>query len=164
MPEESIELLVTGGAVTGGPPIGPALGPYGIVKDVVAELNKLTKDFQGMKVPVVVRVNKETKEFRIEIKTPMTSALILRELGVEKGSGEPNTKKIGDLSIEQVAKIARIKSKDIYANTFKNKVKCVLGTMLSMGVTVNDGMDPRIVQQMIDDGEFDDVLKEEVEE
>ena len=159
--EVPIEALVTGGNASGGPPLGPALGPLGVpIGLIVAEINNQTGDYAGLKVPVIVWVDKETKKWRIEVKTPMTSALIIKELGIEKGSGEPNTNKVGDLSLEQVANIARMKRSDISAVNFKDAVKCVLGTMVSMGVTVEEGMDPRLMQEMIDDGEYEDQLEE----
>lgn len=160
MAEEAVEALVTGGSATGGPPLGPALGPLGVnIGLVVSKINEETAAFDGLKVPVTVWVNKETKEFRIEVKTPMTSALIIRELGIDKGSSEPNTDKVGDLSLQQVATIAKMKKSNMAVASFPAAVKTVLGTMVSMGVTVNGGMDPRIVQDMIDDGEFKDILE-----
>ncbi|MHA1684535.1 MAG: 50S ribosomal protein L11 [Promethearchaeota archaeon] len=164
MSEVPIEALVSGGKATAGPPLGPALGPMGVpIQKIIQEINNKTKEYDGLKVPVTVWINQQTKEFRVEVRTPMTSALIIKELGVEKGSGEPNTNKVGDLSLEQVAKIARMKRNDMTAVTFKGAVKTVLGTMCSMGVTVEEGTDPRLMQEMINDGEYDDQLSEVVD-
>ncbi|MHA1794294.1 MAG: 50S ribosomal protein L11 [Promethearchaeota archaeon] len=163
--EVSVEALITGGKATKGPPLGPALGPLGVrIDQVINKINEETKVYDGLKVPIIVWVNPSTKEFRVEIKTPMTSALIIKELGIEKGSGEPNTNKVGDLPLEQVVKIARLKRTDMSAVEFKDAVKCVLGTMVSMGVTVENGTDPRVMQRMIDDGEYADKIIEEQEE
>ncbi|MBD3185767.1 50S ribosomal protein L11 [Candidatus Bathyarchaeota archaeon] len=161
MSEIPVEALVNGGEATAGPPLGPALGPLGMpIPKVIAEINDKTREYDGLKVPIVVWINKETKEFRVEVRTPMTSALIIKEAGIEKGSGEPNEDKVGDLSLDQVIKIARMKRDDIPAITFKGAVKTVLGTMVSMGITVDDGMDPRVMQRMVDDGEYDELMEE----
>ncbi len=97
-----IELLISGGQATAGPPLGPALGPLGLnVVAVVNKINELTKDYAGMKVPVKVAVDVENKEFEVTVGTPTASALIVSELKIEKGSGTPNTAKVGDLTMEQ---------------------------------------------------------------
>ena len=99
MPEKKIvELLVSGGQATAGPPLGPALGPLGVnVLAIVNKINELTKDYAGMKVPVKVSVDPETKKFEVSIGTPTTSALIVSELKIQKGSGTPSTQKVGCL-------------------------------------------------------------------
>ena len=105
-----VEALVSGGQASGGPPLGPSLGPLGInVLAVVSKINELTKDYAGMKVPVKIIVDLETKEFEVVVGTPTTSALIVSELKVEKGSGTPKAQKIGNLSVHQVIRIAKIK-------------------------------------------------------
>ena len=160
--EVAVEALVTGGKATGGPPLGPALGPMGVnTGQVVAKINEETKDFAGLKVPVIVWVNKADRTFRIEVKTPQTSALIIQALGIEKGSGEPNENIVGDLDMEQVVQIAKKKWPDMTAVTLAKACKTVLGTCVSMGVTVDGGKDARIVQTMIDDGEYTDIMVED---
>ncbi len=104
----TVEALVEGGKASGGPPIGPALGPTGVnIFQVVQKINEVTQPFAGLKVPVKIIVDQETKEFEVEVGTPPTSALILKEIGQAKGSGEPNTKIIGNLTIEQIKSIAK---------------------------------------------------------
>jgi large subunit ribosomal protein L11 len=104
-----VEALVSGGKASAGPPLGPALGPLGVnVAQVVARINELTKDLNGMQVPVRVKVKSRT-EFDVEVGTPPTSALILKELGAEKGSGDKTV--IGNLTMDQVIKVANIKRK-----------------------------------------------------
>ncbi len=153
-----VEALVNGGQATAGPPLGPALGPLGVnVLAIVNKINEVTQDFSGMKVPVKVSVNTETKEFEVSVGTPTTSALLVSELGVTKGSGVPNTEKIGDLTMEQVMKIARMKRADVLGRDMKAAVKEVLGTGVSMGVTVL-GKDPREIQKEIDEGKHDALL------
>ena len=105
-----IEALISGGQATAGPPLGPALGPLGVnVLAIVNKINEVTKDFAGMKVPVKITVNTETKEFEVTVGTPTTSALIVSELKIEKGSGTPKTEKAGDLTMEQLIRIAKAK-------------------------------------------------------
>jgi large subunit ribosomal protein L11 len=153
-----VELLVSGGQATAGPPLGPALGPLGVnVMMIVNRINEVTKDYAGMKVPVKVAVDPETKEFEVSVGTPTASALIVSELKIEKGSATPNTAKVGNLTIEQVLRIAKIKRHELLAKTLKFAVKEVLGSCVSMGVTV-EGKDPREVQKEIDNGKFDGIL------
>jgi large subunit ribosomal protein L11 len=153
-----VEALVNGGQATAGPPLGPALGPLGVnVLAIVEKINEITKDYSGMKVPVKVSVDTDNKEFEVTVGTPTTSALIISELGVSKGSGVPNTEKIGDLSLEQAIRIAKIKNDDVMARDLKAAVSEVLGTGVSMGVTV-EGKDPREVQKEISEGKHDAVL------
>ena len=155
-----VELLVNGGQATAGPPLGPALGPLGLnVLAVVNKINELTKDYAGMKVPVKVIVDPETKQFEVNVGTPTTSALIVSELKIEKGSGNPKAQKVGNLSMEQLIRIAKIKRSELLSKTLKNAAKEVLGTCVSMGVTV-DGKDPKDVLREIDDGKYDQIFAE----
>jgi large subunit ribosomal protein L11 len=161
--EIPVAALIVGGQATAGPPLGPALGPLGVpAGQVVAKINEQTKEFEGLKVPVVVWVDKSTKPagFRIEVKTPPTSALIIREIGAEKGSGTPHENKVGDLSMEGAVKLAKMKIGEMNVKNLTAAVKTVIGTCVSMGVTADGGKDPRIVQVAIDDGEYDDIIKE----
>ena len=149
-----IELLVSGGEATAGPPLGPALGPLGLnILAVVNKINELTKDYAGMKVPVKVSVDTEDKSFEVTVGTPTASALVVAELKVEKGSGTPNTVKVGNLTMEQIVRIARIKRPELLAKTLTGAAKEVLGTCVSIGATV-EGKDPRDVQKEIDDGVY----------
>jgi len=157
--QRSFNFLVEGGRATGGPPIGPALGPLGLnVMAVVNKINELTKEFEGMKVPVKVTVDVDTKSFEVEVGIPTTLALIARELKTEKLSSNPRTQKVGNLSMEQIVKIAKIKFPQSTAKTLKGTVKEVLGTCVSVGVTV-EGKDPREVQKEVDRGVYDDLIK-----
>jgi len=156
-----VEALVSGGQATAGPPLGPALGPLGVnVLAIVNKINEVTKHYSGMKVPVKITVDVETKEFEVSVGTPTTSALIVSELGIEKGSGKPKTEKIGNLSMEQVMRIAKVKGAELLAKNIKAAVKEVLGSCLSMGLTVED-KDPREVQREIDEGKHDSLFEKE---
>ena len=135
MAKQVIEVLVPGGKATPGPPLGPALGPLGVpVPKVIQVINEKTKEFEGMQVPVKVIVDPTTKEFEIEVGVPPVSALIKKELGIEKGSGDSSP--VGNLTLDQVIKIAKIKRKQSLAKDLKGVVKEVIGTCVSMGVTV----------------------------
>jgi large subunit ribosomal protein L11 len=154
-----IEALVSGGQATAGPPLGPALGPLGVnVLAIANKINELTKSYSGMKVPVKIAVDTETKEFEVSVGVPTTSALIISELGVEKGSGTPKAQKIGNLSLAQVVKIAEIKHTSLLAKNLKNAVKEVLGSCVTMGVLVEE-KDPREVQKEIDEGKYNEILE-----
>jgi len=155
-----VELLVSGGQATAGPPLGPVLGPLGVnVMAVVNKINELTKDYAGMKVPVKVIVDPETKQFEVNVGTPTTSALIVSELKIEKGSGNPKAQKVGNLSMQQLIRIAKIKRPELLSKTLKAAVKEVLGTCMSMGVTV-EGKDPKEVLREIDAGKYDGMFAE----
>ena len=152
---EVLEVLVEGGKVTAGPPLGPALGPLGLnIMKVISDVNERTKQFEGMKVPVKLTIDPVTKEYTIEVGTPPTTALILKELGQEKGSGDVLRTKIGDITLDQLRKIAELKKESLLGKTEKERVLEVLGTCISMGVTV-EGKDPREVQKAIKEGFHD---------
>ncbi|MFX1366582.1 MAG: 50S ribosomal protein L11 [Promethearchaeota archaeon] len=156
-----VKALVTGGSASGGPPIGPAVGPTGInIKDVVDEINAQTKVFKGLTVPVRIECDPETKEFEIFIETPSTASLLLKEVGVEKGSSSCSEQKIGNLTLEQIQNVVDAKKEKFLDKTNKAAIKTVLGTALSVGLTV-EGEDPRIIQKRITNGEYSDNIKGE---
>ena len=152
---EKIEVLVDGGKATAGPPLGPALGPLGVnVVEIVAAVNAKTKAFAGMKIPVKILIDRMTKKFEIEVGTPPASALILKELGIEKGSGSPKATKVGNLTAEKILKISDMKQTSMLGKTKKDRFMEIVGTCVSMGVTV-DGKDPRDLREDIDSGKYD---------
>ena len=154
----TVSALVEGGKASAGPPIGPALGPTGVnLYQVVQKINETTKDFAGLRVPVKITVDTDTKTFDVEVGLPPTSALILREGRQAKGSGKPSEQKVADLSFEQVIKVAKIKKDSLMTDNLKNAVKAVLGTCISAGVTV-DGKDCRTVQEELAKGKYDEQL------
>jgi large subunit ribosomal protein L11 len=155
--QKVIDALIEGGKATGGPPLGPALGPLGVnVPMIVNRINELTKDYGGMKVPVKVIVDVDTKDFEVEVGTPTTSALIVKELGIEKGSGNPSEEKVGNLTIDQIVKVAKMKLVSGYAKTLKACVREVLGVCQSMGVTVED-KEAKEVSKEVESGNFDGI-------
>lgn len=162
MAKEKVEVLIEGGKATAAPPLGPALGPLKVnIGQVVADINKKTADFKGMKVPVKVIVDTETKEYTIEIGTPPASQLIKTELGVKTGSGTPNTSYVGDMTVDQIKKIARMKFDALLANDLKTAVREIAGTCYSIGIKV-DGKPPREFIADVKAGKYDNVLNEEI--
>ncbi|MDR2829639.1 MAG: 50S ribosomal protein L11 [Methanobrevibacter sp.] len=160
MAKDNVEVLIEGGTATPGPPLGPAIGPFGLnMMKVVEEINSKSADFKGMKVPVKIIIDSDTKDFEIEIGTPPTTALIMDEIKLEKGSQDPGLDKVANLSVEQALKIACMKFDSLLSNDYKHGVKEVMGTCVSMGITV-DGKDPREAQKAVDNGEYNDILVE----
>ena len=152
---EKLEVLVDGGKATPGPPLGPALGPLGVnIVEIVKAINEKTKNFEGMKVPVTLLIDSKTKAFTIEVGTPPTSALIQKEAKIEKGSGDAGKTKVGNLSLPQAIKIANMKTDAMQAKSLKARVHEVVGTCVSMGVTV-DGKPAKEISKDIRAGKYD---------
>lgn len=161
MATEVIEQLVEGGKATAAPPMGPALGPMGVnIGEVINEINKKTESFQGMQVPVKIIIDTGTKEFEIEVGTPPASALIKKEAGVAKGSGNALTDKVADLKIEHIIKISKMKEDNLMGKTLKEKAKEIIGTCVSMGILV-EGVDAKEATKLVNEGKFDQQIKDE---
>jgi large subunit ribosomal protein L11 len=157
--KKSISALVTGGEASAGPPLGPALGPMGVnVLQVVNTINDKTKDFSGMKVPVKVEVDPDTKRFTVDVGVPPTAALINKEAGVSKGSGAAGTAFVGTISMESAIKIAKMKIDSSYAYDVRNTVKEVIGTCVSLGMQVENKPAKEIYAD-IGAGKYDEALK-----
>jgi large subunit ribosomal protein L11 len=134
-----VNALVSGGEASAGPPLGPALGPLGInILQVVTTINEKTKDFPGMKVPVKVEVDPETKKFSVEVGVPPTAALIFKESGINKGSGTAGTSFVGNVSMQSIVKISKMKLDVSYAPDVKSIAKEIIGSCLSLGIKVED--------------------------
>lgn len=160
MGKEKVEVLIQGGKATAAPPLGPALGPMGVnIGQVVADINKKTASFAGMQVPVIVTIDTVTKAYEIEIGTPPASALIKKEAGIQKAAKDPGSEKVADLSMDQVIKIAQMKSTNLLGKDFKQQVKEIIGTCRSMGVTV-EGMVSADAIKKVNQGEYDQKISE----
>lgn len=160
MSKITIPAIVEGGRANAGPPLGPALGPLGVnIAGIIDEINRETGAFAGLKVPVKVTVDKATKRFEIEVGSPSTGELLKKELGVEKGrkGGAEDPKTVGNLSLEQVVKVAKMKSSGSLTRSLKNGANEVLGTCVSLGITV-EGQDARKVIAQVKEGKFDSAL------
>jgi len=154
---ETVEVLVPGGRATAGPPLGPALGPLGInVKAVVDDINKKTAEFNGMTVPVTVSVD-DKKNVTLTIGIPPTTALVMKEAGIEKGSGAPNTEKVGNLPLDAVIRIAKMKMDNMLSYNLKEAAKEVMGTCVSVGVTI-EGKSAKEAIAAVNAGEWDKQL------
>jgi len=161
MATQTVDALVAGGKATAAPPLGPQLGPLGVnIGQVVADINKKTSAFNGMQVPVKILVDLDTKEFHISIGTPPASSLILKEAGIEKGSGNPKADKVADILIEQIIKVAKMKEQNLLGKDLKAKVKEIIGTCNSMGILV-EGKLPTEALKEVDQGKYDQEIREE---
>ncbi len=162
MSKEKVEVLIEGGKATAAPPLGPALGPLKVnIGQVVADINKKTADFKGMKVPVKVIVDTETKSYEIEIGTPPASQLIKTELGIKSGSATPDKTYVADMSVEQIKKIARMKFDSLLANDLSAAVREIAGTCYSLGIKI-DGKVPRVFIADVKAGKYTKELNEEI--
>lgn len=133
-----IKLAIPAGKANPAPPIGPALGQHGVnIMAFCKEYNAKTSDKVGLVVPVEISVF-EDRSFTFILKTPPASVLIKKAAGIEKGSGEPNSRKVGAITRAQLREIAETKMPDLNANDVEAAMKIVEGTARNMGVTIND--------------------------
>jgi len=131
-----IKMQLKAGEATPAPPVGPALGPYGVnIMAFCKEYNEKTKDRIGSVVPVEITIY-EDRSFSFVIKTPPVSDLLKKALNIEKGSGEPNVKKVGKISREKIREIAEMKMQDLNAKDLEGAMRIVEGTARSMGIEV----------------------------
>ena len=131
-----IKLQIPAGSANPSPPVGPALGQHGVnIMEFCKAFNAKTSDDRGMIIPVVITVYAD-RSFTFITKTPPAAVLILKELGLESGSSEPNKNKVGTLSLEQLERIAQIKLPDLNTDDIKAAMRTVAGTANSMGVTI----------------------------
>ena len=133
-----INLQIPAAKATASPPVGPALGQHGVnISQFIKEFNERTKDQAGFKIPVVITVYAD-RSFTFVTKTPPASELILKTLGIEKGSGVPNKTKVATITKAQVKEIAERKMPDLTAATIEAAMSQIAGTCRSMGITVVD--------------------------
>lgn len=157
MAAQTLDAMVEGGKASAAPPLGPALGPMGVnIGQVIAEINKKTADFRGMQVPIKITID-DDKSFTISVGTPPASALIKKEAGLEKGSGNPLADKVADIRIEQVIKVSKMKVDDLSGIDMFQRCKEVCGTCNSMGVMV-EGMSGRDAIKAINEGMWKDKI------
>ena len=131
-----IKLHVPGGQANPAPPVGPALGQHGVnIMEFCKQFNIRTQDKQGITTPVEITVYAD-RSFSFITKTPPASVLILRAIGLPKGSDEPNREKVGKISRAQLKEIATTKMEDLNANDMDAAVQMIAGTARSMGVEV----------------------------
>ena len=132
-----IKLQIPAGKATPAPPVGPALGQAGVnIMDFCKAFNAKTAKDEGLIIPVVITVYAD-RSYTFITKTPPVAVLIKKEVGIAKGSGEPNKNKVGKITMKQVEAIAKLKMPDLTAADLKAAVNTVLGTARSMGVEVS---------------------------
>ncbi|AMD29614.1 50S ribosomal protein L11 [Candidatus Nanopusillus acidilobi] len=159
MGKEVIELLVEGGNAKPGPNIGPKLSQLKLnIGEVINKINEATKEFKGLQVPVKIIVDTETRKYEIEVGLPPTSSLLKKEANIEIAKRTKPDEVVGNITMEQVIKVAKVKMKDLNTNDLKSAVKMVLGTALSLGLTVNN-RNPKELIKEVDQGLYDSLLK-----
>lgn len=132
-----IKLQINGGQANPAPPVGPALGQYGVpIQDFTSQFNERTKDKMGVKLPVVITVY-EDRSFEFIVKQPPASTLVKGKLNLKKGSGVPQKDKVGHLSMDQLKELAEEKMPDLNAYDLAGAMKTIMGTARATGVTTD---------------------------
>ena len=153
--KQTISSLVTGGEASAGPPLGPSLGPIGVnIMEVIAAINEKTSEFKGMKIPVTVTVDSDTKKWEIEVGIPSASALLLKEAGIQKGSGTSGTEWVGEVTADSITKVANVKLESSYATSLKSVAKQIVGTCGSLGIKI-EGKTPKEFTVEVNEGKWD---------
>ena len=131
-----IKLQIPGGAANPAPPVGPALGQRGVnIMEFCKAFNAKTADQKGMVIPVIITVYSD-RSFTFITKTPPAAVLLLKAAKIEKGSGEPNRKKVGSVTKKQIEDIAKLKMPDLNAGSIQTAMNSIEGTAKSCGLTV----------------------------
>jgi len=137
MPNTIVKLQIPAGKATPAPPVGTALGPHGLnIQDFCSQFNALTADKGDTIIPVVITI-REDRSFSFICKSPPAAILIKQALNLKSGSKIPHIDKVGNITREQLKKIAEIKMEDLNANDIDQAIKIIAGTARSMGVTVD---------------------------
>ena len=135
---DQVKFQVPGGQATPAPPVGTALGRFGVnLGQFVQQFNDRTKDAGGMPMPVVVRVYSD-RTFEFDIKSPPAAALLKKAAGIARGSGVPNKTKVGTVTVDQIDEIVKMKMQDLNARSVEQARKLIAGTARSMGLLVED--------------------------
>ena len=133
-----IKLQIPAGQANPSPPVGPALGQRGVnIMEFCKQFNAQTQGQQGLIIPVIITVYAD-RSFTFVTKTPPAAVLLKRAAGIEKGSGEPNKKKVGKVTRAQVREIAQLKMPDLTAESIEAAMRTVEGAARSMGLDVVD--------------------------
>ncbi len=132
----SIKLQVPAGQATPSPPVGPALGQYGLnIMEFCKAFNEKTKGQEGTIIPVVITVYTD-RTYTFITKTPLTSVLLKQAAKIAKGSGEPNRSKVGKVTRDQIREIAKVKTPDLNADDLEAAIRMIEGTAKSMGIEI----------------------------
>ena len=131
-----VKIQITAGKANPAPPVGPALGQHGVnIKDFCRAFNEKTKDQWDIIIPALITVYRD-RTFSFEIKTPPAASLLKKAAGIDKGSGEPNKKKVGKVERADIERIARTKLKDLNAYEIEKAMRIIEGTARNMGIEV----------------------------
>lgn len=150
--------MIEGGAMKPSPAISQKIGPLGLnIGKLMKDVNDATKEFSGMKVPVILNIDTKTKSVKVEVLSPPSSGMIKKELGLEKGSGQPPKVKVANASIEQLIKVS--KSKQSLEKDLKATVKTIVGICRSLGILI-ENKEAGVVTQEIDEGVYDKQINE----
>ncbi len=153
--------MVEGGKASTTPAMAQTLGPLKMdMSKILSDINEKTVSFKGLKVPVELDVNEKDKTYDIVVKSPPTSELIKKELGIKLGSGTPDKKKAGNIAVEQLIKIAKIKSDGMFVNDLRAAIKTVAGSCNSLGVLI-EGVESADFNKLLDEGKFDAEINNE---
>lgn len=132
----TIKLQLPAGQANPSPPVGPALGAYGVnIMEFCKAYNAKTQQQTGTIIPVVITVYSD-RSFSFVTKTPPASTLLIKAANIEKGSGMPNRDKVGKVNLAQVKQIAEVKMKDLNASSVESAMQMIMGTARSMGILV----------------------------
>ena len=132
-----VKLALSAGKATPAPPVGPALGQHGAnIVMFCKEYNAKTADKVGLVIPVEISIY-EDRSFSFVLKTPPASVLLAKAAGIDKGSGMPNSRKVGSISKAQLEEIAKVKLPDLNTNDVQQAMLILRGTARSMGIMVN---------------------------
>tara|TARA_Y100000310_G_C20703043_1_gene831890 strand:+ start:5716 stop:6453 length:738 start_codon:yes stop_codon:yes gene_type:complete len=156
-----IKLIVEGGKASTTPAMAQTLGPMKIdMGEMLGKINEKTAEFKGMKVPVEINVDEKDKSYDMIVMTPPASELIKKELGINLGSGVPDKKKVGNISIEQLLKVAKMKREGMFVNNLMSAVKAIAGSCNSMGILI-EGNDSATFNGLLAEGKYDNEINAE---
>lgn len=159
-----VKLIVDGGDMKPGPAVAQQIGPLGInLGKVISDVNAATGSFKGTKVPVEIDVDGKTKTYVIKVFSPSVAELIKKELGLEKGSGEPLKYKAGNIAFERIVSIAKTKMPDLLSKDLKSSIKLIVGSCVSLGILI-DSKEAKDIEKEIDEGKYDKEIKGEITE
>jgi large subunit ribosomal protein L11 len=157
-----VKLIVEGGKMQPGPAVSQQLGPMGVnLGKVISDVNEATSSFKGIKVPVELDVNPQTRGFTIKVFSPPVSELVKKEIGIEKGSGQPNTIKVGNLPIETLISVAKTKMPSLLAKDMKAALKLIVGTCVSLGVLI-DNKEAKEIEIEIESGNYEKEIDNQI--
>ncbi|MBT3261948.1 50S ribosomal protein L11 [Candidatus Woesearchaeota archaeon] len=153
-----IKLMIEGGKASTTPAMAQTLGPLkmdmqGILKDV----NEKTMTYKGLKVPVELDVDEKAKTYTITVKSPPASELIKNEIGIKTGSGEPEKKKVGNISVEQLIKVAKMKMESLFSVDLRASMRAVAGTCNSVGVLIEGNISSKF-NELLAEGKYNSII------